>query len=67
MKLIPAVQHDGSSLLINLERIEFVEFRKDPGDEKLIIHFPGREKHDIMLRSQEAIRVWMLLLKETQT
>jgi hypothetical protein len=67
MKLIPAVQQDGASILINLEQIQLVVFRKDPGDEKLMIHFSGRDRPDVTLRSQEAIRVWTQLLSNTQT
>ena len=67
MKLIPGVQQDGASLLINLEHLQSVLFGKDPGDEKLIIYFSGREKPDVTLRAQEAIRVWTTLLKDAQT
>ena len=68
MPFITATREDGATLLLNVDRIQYVAYRDDEGQEVLSVIFdtnppaqgrPGT--NEIVLHAGEARRVWAAL------
>lgn len=68
MPFISATREDGATLLVNLDRIQYVAYRDDEGQEVLSIIFdtnppaqgrPGT--NEVVVHGEEARRVWAAL------
>ena len=68
MPFITATREDGATLLLNVDRIQYVAYRDDEGAEVLSVIFdtnppaqgrPGT--NEIVVHGQEARRVWAAL------
>jgi hypothetical protein len=68
MPFITATREDGATLLVNVDRIQYVAYRDDEGQEVLSVVFdsnppaqgrPGT--NEIVVHGQEARRVWEAL------
>ncbi len=65
MPFITATREDGATLLLNVDRIQYVAYREDEGQEVLSVIFdtnppaqgrPGT--NEVVVHGQEARRVW---------
>ncbi|MDQ3917906.1 MAG: hypothetical protein M3348_05465 [Acidobacteriota bacterium] len=68
MPFISATREDGATLLINVERIQYVAFQDAQGQEVLSIVFdtnpPAQGKpgtNEVVIHGEEARRVWQAL------
>ena len=68
MPFITATREDGATLLLNVDRIQYVAYRDDEGQEVLSVIFdtnppaqgrPGT--NEVVVHGQEARRVWAAL------
>ena len=68
MPFITATREDGATLLVNVDRIQYVAYRDDEGQEVLSVVFdtnppaqgrPGT--NEVVVHGQEARRVWEAL------
>lgn len=68
MPFITATREDGATLLVNVDRIQYVAYRDDAGQEVLSVVFdsnppaqgrPGT--NEIVVHGEEARRVWEAL------
>ncbi len=68
MPFITATREDGATLLVNVDRIQYVAYRDEEGQEVLSVVFdtnppaqgrPGT--NEIVVHGQEARRVWAAL------
>ena len=68
MPFISATREDGATLLLNVDRIQYVAYRDDEGQEVLSIVFdtnppaqgrPGT--NEVVVHGEEARRVWAAL------
>lgn len=68
MPFITATREDGATLLMNVDRIQYVAYRDDEGQEVLSVIFdtnppaqgrPGT--NEVIVHGQEARRVWEAL------
>ncbi|HEV2864766.1 MAG TPA: hypothetical protein VGX48_27465 [Pyrinomonadaceae bacterium] len=68
MPFITATREDGATLLLNVDRIQYVAYRDDEGQEVLSVIFdtnppaqgrPGT--NEVVVHGQEARRVWQAL------
>ena len=68
MPFITATREDGATLLLNVDRIQYVAYRDDEGQEVLSVIFdtnppaqgrPGT--NEVVVHGQEARRVWEAL------
>ena len=68
MPFVTATREDGATLLVNVDRIQYVAYRDDEGQEVLSVVFdsnppaqgrPGT--NEIVVHGQEARRVWEAL------
>ena len=68
MPFITATREDGATLLLNVDRIQYVAYRDDEGSEVLSVIFdtnppaqgrPGT--NEVVVHGQEARRVWQAL------
>ena len=68
MPFITATRQDGATLLMNVDRIQYVAYRDDEGQEVLSVIFdtnppaqgrPGT--NEVVVHGQEARRVWAAL------
>jgi len=68
MPFITATREDGATLLVNVDRIQYVSYRDDEGQEVLSVVFdtnppaqgrPGT--NEVVVHGQEARRVWEAL------
>lgn len=68
MPFITATREDGATLLINIDRIQYVAYRDDAGQETLSVIFdtnpPAQARpgtNEIIVHGDEARRVWEAL------
>ena len=68
MPFITAAREDGATLLLNIERIQYVAYRDTEGQEVLSVVFdtnpPAQGKpgtNEIVIHGEEARRVWEAL------
>lgn len=68
MPFITATREDGATLLINIDRIQYVAYRDDAGQETLSVIFdtnpPAQSRpgtNEIIIHGDEARRVWEAL------
>jgi hypothetical protein len=68
MPFITATREDGATLLVNVDRIQYVAYRDEEGQEVLSVVFdtnppaqgrPGT--NEVVVHGQEARRVWQAL------
>ena len=68
MPFVTATREDGATLLLNVDRIQYVAYRDDEGQEVLSVIFdtnppaqgrPGT--NEVVVHGQEARRVWQAL------
>jgi hypothetical protein len=68
MPFITATREDGATLLVNVDRIQYVAYRDEEGQEVLSVVFdtnppaqgrPG--SNEVVVHGQEARRVWQAL------
>ena len=68
MPFITATREDGATLLVNVDRIQYVAYRDDEGQEVLSVVFDtnppaqGRQgTNEVVVHGEEARRVWAAL------